>query len=297
MYDIVILTDDRYETPKTFDVCTLQILLEEYLLMEALQTHSCHVIRQSWASDFDWSTTKMALFRSTWDYSDKFATFSSWLSNAARQTTLLHSEKIIQWNLDKHYLVDLENRGIRIVPTYFIEGNDDVDLQALLSEYKLTDAILKPSISARARDTYRVNQKNASQHNATLRTLLTKKTMLLQPFQENIVQKGEVSIIMIAGEYSHAILKQPQSGDFRVQDEFGGSVLPYQANTKQIQFAKDVVAACKDPLLYARVDLVEDNNGNHALMELEVFEPELFLRFHQVAAKQLAYAITSFTSA
>src|SRR5439155_963219 len=61
--------------------------------------------------------------------------------------------------------------------------------------------------------------------------------------------------------------------------------------------AEDVLAAARkvlslvEPLLYARVDLARGLDGAPLLMELEAFEPSLFLRACPQAADRLAAAI------
>ncbi len=93
------------------------------------------------------------------------------------------------------------------------------------------------------------------------------------------------------GCYSHAVRKVPKSGDFRVQDDHGGSAHPHQPTSAQIELAERAIAACHPVPAYGRVDLVQDNQGRLAVMELELIEPELWLRHHPAAATALAQGI------
>ena len=52
-----------------------------------------------------------------------------------------------------------------------------------------------------------------------------------------------------------------------------------------------MLAACQPAPAYGRVDLVRDNHGNLAVMELELIEPELWLRNHPPAATAFADTI------
>jgi len=114
---------------------------------------------------------------------------------------------------------------------------------------------------------------------------------MLQPFQHAIVKKGELSLIVIDGEFTHAVLKIAKKGDFRVQDDFGGTVHTYTPTKTEIEFAEQAVNACKSKPVYARVDMFIDNNGQLAIAELELIEPELWFRNNTKAADKLALAI------
>ena len=96
---------------------------------------------------------------------------------------------------------------------------------------------------------------------------------MLQEFQKNIVEEGEISMMVFDGRFTHAVLKIAKPGDFRVQDDYGGSVHIYQPSAEEITFAENVVKACSEMPLYARVDIFKDNDGHWALAELEIFEP------------------------
>jgi glutathione synthase/RimK-type ligase-like ATP-grasp enzyme len=112
---------------------------------------------------------------------------------------------------------------------------------------------------------------------------LVQQALLLQPFQHAILSEGEISLMVIDGQFSHAIRKTPQAGDFRVQDDHGGSVHAHRHYVEQ-QFAEQAVAAVPFDVLYARVDIIRDNTGKLAIMELEMIEPELFFRYQPEAA-------------
>ena len=99
---------------------------------------------------------------------------------------------------------------------------------------------------------------------------------------------NEISLIVIGGKCTHAIKKRPQSGDFRVQDDYGGTVSPYFPSDEERSFAESVINNCGYSVLYGRVDLVTNNQGKLAIMELELIEPELFFRFHTSSARALA---------
>tara|TARA_B110001450_G_scaffold102705_1_gene97229 strand:- start:360 stop:1256 length:897 start_codon:yes stop_codon:yes gene_type:complete len=290
--DIVILTEDRYVNPSVINDYNKNLLLEDQLVSDALKNEGISVERKSWSDpDFDWSTTKFIIFRSTWDYFDRYDEFTVWLKNVSTKTTLLNSAEIIHWNIDKHYLLDLKQKGIHICESYFIEKGTDTSLLELHDNLGWEKTVLKPCVSGAARHTYKLEKDTFDQHEMNFQELISNEAMMLQPFQENIMTKGEFSFVIINGKYSHAVLKIAKPGDFRVQDDFGGTVHVHQANEEQIQFSENAVKACKGKPMYARVDVIIDNDDKLAISEIELIEPELWFRNHQNAALILAKEI------
>lgn len=291
-YDIVLLTESRYEQPAEIDWYVQNILTEDGLVQRALEERGWRVGRFDWARpDFDWSVTRTALFRTTWDYFHRFAEFSAWLERAGAQTTLINPQALIRWNMDKHYLRDLEQRGVRTIPTVYIEQGESAGLRDLHRQTGWSETILKPAVSGAARHTYRLDPSNLEAHETIFRELTAVEAMMLQPFQQQIVERGEVAMVVVDGVFSHAVLKVAKKGDFRVQDDFGGAIYSYTPSAEEIAFAEEAVAACEPAPLYARVDLVTDNEGRLAVVELELIEPELWFRQHPPAAMALAEAI------
>ena len=291
-YDVVLLTESRYENPLDPDWYEQQILTEDGYVMAALQQHGLKVRRVNWASpDFDWASTRLAVFRTTWDYFFRIHEFRDWLDRAAAQTRLLNPYDLVRWNVDKHYLKDLERSGVRIVPTEVVEQGEACDLAGFFHAFEVDELIIKPCIAGTARHTYRVRRDTLAERQTTLNQLLVEESMLVQPFLRSIPERGEVSLIIIGGEVRHAVLKIAKPGDFRVQDDFGGSAHAYEATPAERDLALQALAACPEKPAYARVDIVTDNEGLLAITELELVEPELFFRFNPAAAGLLAEEI------
>ncbi|MDT0557482.1 hypothetical protein RM697_02405 [Ichthyenterobacterium sp. W332] len=292
MYDVVILTDRKHAYPNDIDGYVKNVIVEDALLQNALGKIGLKTLRLSWDDEhFDWSSTRSVLFRTTWDYFDRFDEFSSWLNTVSKQTRLINSEAIIRWNIDKHYLKDLSNNGVHIAETYFIEKGSLKSLKQIHEELNWAETVLKPCVSGGGWHTYRLNSETIPQHEAIFEKLIAQQSMILQPFQHNIVSKGEVSFMVFNGQFTHAVLKKAKQGDFRVQDDFGGTVHNYIASEEEVKFAENTVNACKEMPLYARVDAFIDNSGKLALAELELIEPELWFRNHPKAAEILAEGI------
>ncbi len=185
----------------------------------------------------------------------------------------------------------MTDRGINIPETILVEPNDKTSLINLFEKSGWHDAILKPAISGTARHTYRISPDNLDVHEKIFQELIANESMLLQKFQTSILTKGEISLMFFGGKYSHAVLKIAKPGDFRVQDDFGGSVESYQPTQFEITLAERALGACTTVPIYARVDIVDDNMGNPAVAELELVEPELWFRLKPAAAHDLANAV------
>jgi len=292
MYDIVILTEDRYDNIEPTDSNETNIVLEDSLFQKSLERFGLKVFRTSWSNpEFDWNSTKAVVFRTTWDYFDRFEEFSDWFEKTKEKTNFINPYETIKWNLDKHYLIDLQKAGINIPPTIFAEAGSKISLRELFEKSGWEEAVLKPAISGAGRHTYRLNKENIEEHQEVFSELLCNESMMLQEFQHNIVDKGEIAFMVMGSKFTHAILKKAKTGDFRVQDDFGGSVEMYKPSKEEIDFALRVVKDCSKKTYYARVDVFYDNNNQLAIGELELIEPELWFRFDESAADDLAEAI------
>jgi glutathione synthase/RimK-type ligase-like ATP-grasp enzyme len=293
-HDIIILTDERYETPDESHWYQAQLLGEERLLMAGLEARGLRTARVAWSiRDFDWSRTRAAVFRSTWDYFERFAEFSAWMERVEGGMQLFNSPKLVRWNLDKHYLRDLVERGVNVPVTRFIEHGETTSLREVFADCGWNVAIMKPAVSGAARHTYRLNASNLEAHESVLQELLRVESMMVQPFLASVLTQGELSLMVIGGRCTHAVRKIAKPGDFRVQDDHGGTVHSHTPTADEIAFAEAAVAACPQSPLYARVDAVRDESGELSLMELELVEPELFFRFHPPSADALAAAIAA----
>lgn len=300
MPKIALLTDQRYTAPsaKPEDWYLANILKDDALLQAALTALGISSERIDWAAkDIDWRSYDCALFRTTWDYFDRFEEFTHWLTKIEQQTKLINSSQIIRWNQDKHYLAELEQQGVAIVPSLFIEKGSMQPLAELLKQSGWKEAVIKPCIAGGARQTYRINALNAHETDTLISQLRKIESFILQPFMPEIIKTGEDSLMLFGGRFSHSIRKVAKPGDFRVQDDHGGKVHAYTATADQIAFAENALAAIsKDgrfpekSICYARVDIVKDGDS-WRIMELELIEPELWLRFHEPSAVMFADAI------
>ena len=185
----------------------------------------------------------------------------------------------------------MQQRGVNIPPTHFIETSTKTTLAELHQQTGWTETVIKPCISAGGYHTYRLNPGNLAEYEATFQQVIVQQAMMLQPFMDFVVETGEFSLMCYGGKYSYAVQKIAKSGDFRVQDNYGGSVHPYTPSPEEIAFAERATAAVEPLPVYARADIIRDNEGQLALAELELIEPELWLRMHPPAADAFADAV------
>ncbi|MCK9410206.1 MAG: hypothetical protein M0R68_13850 [Bacteroidetes bacterium] len=291
-FDITLLTAEHYLHPERPDWYVQQILQEDQLVRDALERKGLRVHRIDWTNKaFVWSDTTALLFRAVWDYTNRYDEFIAFLHMAAERAQLINPVKTILWNLDKHYLRDLHSRGISIPETIYIERYSSAPLREVYNHSGFAEAILKPAMSAGARHTYRLTKLTISEYEGVFRELIAQEAMMLQPFLHSVLSHGEISLVIIGGKYTHAIQKRVTQGDFRVQDDFGGSVHAYEPTPEEITLAEQTVNACTPLPAYARVDLLRDDTNTPVVSELEAIEPELWFRFFPTAADRLAEVI------
>lgn len=292
--DIALLTDHRYtasEAPEG-DWYLTNILREDELMQHALKERGISSVRLDWADpDVDWSDFKCAVFRTTWDYFERFGEFTAWLKYAESKTRIINDPSLVWWNIDKHYLRDLQKKGITVVPSQFIEKGRTFNFRDILDKTGWNEAVIKPCVSGAARHTYRVNSESVEDLQSVVGPLVTEESFILQPFLEEVVKTGEDTLIVIGGQFTHAVRKVAKPGDFRVQDDHGGTVHEYTPSQEQIRLAEQAMAACSPDPAYGRIDMVRDSSGRWVVMELELIEPELWLRYCPDAANMLAKEI------
>ena len=292
MTDITLLTCRAYYKPDNVTPYIQNILLEQELLKSAFESQGLKVDITYWDNpSYEWQQTKSVLFRTIWDYFERFGEFWDWLEQVKTKTRLINSYELIKWNIDKHYLRDLKNNGIQVVPTYFADRENNICLQEIANLNDWKHIVIKPAISASAFNTYKITNDEIEQKEQLFHELLQTHDMLVQPFFPTISELGEASLMVFGGKFTHAILKKAKAGDFRVQDDFGGTVHDYNPTQEEIKFAEKVFQSCTSLPIYGRVDIVWDSNKHIYLSELEIIEPELWIRNRPESAYKIAEAV------
>ena len=283
MSRIAFLTMDSLEGFVSYD----------YLVRDILQQRGLRVDEVSWRDPrADWDQYELVVIRSPWDYQQSCSQFLDVLARIdASRASLQNPLKVVRWNVEKTYLRDLQDSGVTIVPTAWLQSPRVADLTNLFQQLKADQVVVKPFIGAGATDTFWLNVDSSPELLQSIEVLYQGRLALAQPFIENVLSYGEISLTFFGGEYSHTVLKTPKSGDFRVQEEHGGIIQPIDPDPEVIAFARRSLAAVQSDLLYARVDLVFLENQQPAIMELELIEPSLYLSYDDESPRRFADAI------
>lgn len=264
-------------------------------LLEALAAAGLEAAVADWDDpQVDWADFRLAILRSTWDYAERLAEFLLWADRTAKLTTLLNPPPVIRWNTDKHYLRELAQAGVPTVPTEFVEPGERA-AQALQRILRAGSAewVVKPAVGAGSRDAARYargDERMATDH--IERLLAAGRSVLLQPYLDQVDLHGETALIYFAGRFSHAIRKGPllHRGGTPVTGLFKEEqITPRTPDAEELQVAQRALAALPfAATLYARVDLIRSKDGRPCLLELELTEPSLFFVHAPGAAGRLA---------
>jgi glutathione synthase/RimK-type ligase-like ATP-grasp enzyme len=263
----------------------------ERLMLPHLAAASVETEIVDWRSTgCDFSKFGLIVLRSCWDYHLRGNEFTEWLRRTAPGVSILNDPETVLWNLNKFYLREMPAMGIEIAPTIFVThaGGLGAQVETIRGWEKV---VVKPAISASAHNTSLMDGATAFSADHELVRIMA-GPFLIQQFIPEIQEQGEISFVYIDGQFSHAVLKRPSAGDFRVQQEHGGSselFLPSPALLAQTNQIAAVVPQVRDSL-YCRIDAVA-RDSKLVLMELELIEPELFLGLAEGAAERFAKAI------
>ena len=241
-----------------------------------------------------WNGFDAVVVRSCWDYHLRIDRFLAWLAAVESDgVPVINAARLLRWNADKRYLLDLTARGIAIVPTRLVPRGASLALTQVLTELDLDEGVVKPAVSASAHSTWRTDLRRAEVDEPQFRAVVAAGDVLVQPLLPEVVETGEWSLVCFGGEPSHAVLKRPAPGDWRVQGELGGSaeIRPAPAGLAQ-SAARILEAAGAGASTYARVDGCQVD-GRFRLMELELIEPQLYLGLESSAPGRFAAAIAA----
>lgn len=258
-------------------------------LRAALESVGLDVAVPSWRDPaIDWADFDLAIMRSPWDYSQRLPEFLEWLDRASALTRILNEPGIIRWNLDKRYMTELADRGVRVVESHFCTSMAEVD--AALGAIASGRVVVKPSVSAGSKNTGLFERSDPRARELAGQIIAIGKTVMVQPAVDSVAELGERAFVYFDGVFSHALTKGPLlelGGEF-----LGGSyselVGAADATAAEILLADTAMRAMAALFrergidmggttpLYARLDIVAADDGP-ALLEAELFEPSYFV--------------------
>ena len=253
---------------------------EHDLLLQYLQDKGLDIQHEEWADEsVDWTKYSCIVHKCPWDYVAKTQLFYNWLEKIKALGIPMHNPAdILKWNSDKHYLQDIANAGLKVIPTIFLESGTKFRAAEYLKQFNSTGIIVKPCISGTSRNTFKITNENTADE-TLINQLLQQEAMMVQPFMPQVIEEGEWSLLFFNGRFSHALLKTPVNGDFRSQANFGARIQPRMPEPGVLESAGRYVSTFANGCLYARVDgLIIENE--FYLMELELIDPVLFLSTH-----------------
>ena len=280
--DVYAAEDPDYDTP---------------LLLPALAARGADPTAVVWHdAAVDPASFDLLVIRSPWDYPERPAEFAAWLDRAERATPVVNSPATVRWNLDEAYLRDLESAGIRVVPTTYATTADAAG--AAIDAHERV--VVKPAVSAGARDTGLFDASDAAAVALATRIVARGDVAMIQPEIEELSEGHEKALYVIGGDLTHAISKGAilaPGGGFR-GGVYRENPVPVEATPAERAFAADVLRAVRratggEAPLYARVDTVDSARYGLCLLEVELVEPALHLHVAPHVTGILADAIVS----
>jgi glutathione synthase/RimK-type ligase-like ATP-grasp enzyme len=237
------------------------------------------------------------VLRSPWNYHINPDAFLAWVDRAGDRALVCNDPKLVRWNSHKSYLFQLQRAGVPVAETVLCRKHEVSDLRAIMAERSWNQVIIKPAISASSFMTGIVGfPVHALRHGSDLQgrvledgqhlleSILQTRDALVQPFMPEIFERGERCLIFFDGQFSHAVRKAPFTN-------VGGGGHAVAAEPAEIEIGQRALSVLEETPLYARVDLLRGADGNDRVMELELIDPELYLRFDSHAPDRFASAL------
>ena len=231
------------------------------------------------------------IIRSTWDYWNDVPAFLEVLAQIDRETPLANPLDVVHWNLAKTYMLDLEGKGVGIVPTIWPDAVHEASFPAFCDSLESDELVIKPVVGANGEDAFRISGRESQDRLFRIAGCFRERKAMVQRFMPRILTEGEYSLFFFNGEFSHAILKTPAESEFRSQEERGAYIKAVAPEEKLLLRAQQALSVISSPTLYARIDLVRDDDEDFVIMELELIEPSMYLRTDPDAPMRFARAI------
>lgn len=262
-----------------------------HLSFEPMAALGWQVDTVAWRSLVNWDDFDAVYICAPWDYPLHLSQFLEVLATIESSRALLINDlSLVRWTLEKTYLRDIERRGSDIVPSTWYDDFESADPAEFFTDHRSNRVVIKPTVGANAQDTFVLSDPVDEDVLQILHRTFSARGFLVQPFIETIQTEGEYSLFFFNGEYSHAILKTPGAGDFRVQEEHGANITAVRSPGALLEVANTVFGLIEPTPTYGRGDWVRGSDGRYLLMELELIEPSLYLRTDGGAATRFARA-------
>lgn len=263
--------------------------IDEQPMLDALAAAGHTAQTAAWDDDsVDWSRFDIAIIRATWNYFENPAAFVHWIDRVATQTVLLNPPATLKWNLHKEYLCELSDAGVPIIPSVFVDRYMSLDVQEVVGQEGWSKIVIKPTVSAGSFGTksFDLSAGDGEAAQGFFDEMIAQRDLMIQRYMPSVDTVGETALIVIAGQLTHAIEKRP-----RFDDQEEEVYLREDISDEMRVFAKQVLDVAGKEYLYARVDVIPDDNGSMLLSELEMLEPSLFFPYSSHAVDVFVRAI------
>jgi len=281
MANIVFVTCERWPN----------ISASDNLVADALRQRGHGVEAVTWQDDFArLQNADLIILRSQWDYHYDLAAFTTWLDHVeAAALPVYNPVSLVRWNLHKDYLFDLQARGVLIPTSHLLPPHEDP--APIFQRLGWSQAVIKPLAGASGHLVERVTLADLLDWSARTRSQRADGAWLIQEFRPEIQVSGEWSMIFLAGHFSHAVVKQPTNGEYRVNSQYAGQITRQAPSSSVVVQAQQILTHLPVLPLYARVDGIVTASGDLCLIELELNEPGLYFNYAPEQAVHFAEVI------
>ncbi|UNX54043.1 hypothetical protein MF406_13975 [Georgenia sp. TF02-10] len=255
--------------------------------------------------DVDWAEAGMVVLRSVHDYAKDREAFLRWVDSVPR---VVNHADVVRWNTDKHYMVELAERGMPVIPTVWLEPERGLTKHQVHTRFPASgDFVVKPAVSSGGHGTGRYTANDArSRQQAVghaMELLERGRSVMVQRYLESVDKRGETALIYMNGLVSHAVEKEAMlHGPYREQGEEPTEVAhAREATAAEWRLGEEARAAIHsyiksrlgrdEQLTFSRIDVVEGENGQMHVMEVSLVDASLYLSTTPGALESFADAI------
>lgn len=254
----------------------------------------------------NWEDASATIVRSVVDYATNREGFLQWARSVPR---ILNQADVLEWNSDKHYLIELGKRGLDLIPTTWIAADKGYDKRRVHARFPaMGDFVVKPTVSSGQRDVGRYSANEVEQKQDAIahamRILEGGRDVMLQRYENAIEEFGEISFVFFNGLLSHSVEKPAALDPRQENDESiqSVSVVPHEPTLDELRWVESLRHAVHsyirdrrghdEQMLYLRADMVPDGEGRFLVMEIALADANLYLNQVEGALENFADAIS-----